>query len=334
MELFDFHTTLKDDYNWNYTTDQHSAGLVLPSVPSYILSGGFGDMFFRPVMPPEEGFSIWLSNYDIKLTRTFKADAGGNTFELNILLTDEVDFTLKGYGTIKQKQFQYNIRFLPEMSNTITLYKGRQYATMDIHYTVGYFEELSKHYPGQLEKMIGMASSKKPVSLYPVMVFMPRDVQFLARDIMRMVSQPKIDWYTLSLAVKIFTIRAITCEGENNLLPKENIITGLLDSEELMLSDLSEFMTVSELSRVAGVSITKYKAVFKDEFGTSPYAYWNMQRMNEALKKVLYTPIPIIDICYQLGFKDLSSFSRAFKTMYACSPMQLRKRVKMEGHFK
>ncbi len=63
---------------------------------------------------------------------------------------------------------------------------------------------------------------------------------------------------------------------------------------------------------------------FRAHYGTTPMAWWNMQRLEEA-RRMLDAGHPILDIVHALGFSDQSHFSRLFKAHAGVSATQYRK---------
>ncbi|MCW3083487.1 MAG: transcriptional regulator, AraC family [Bacteroidetes bacterium] len=87
-----------------------------------------------------------------------------------------------------------------------------------------------------------------------------------------------------------------------------------------IITDLSVPPSLHELATSAGMSETKMKQLFKQTFGDSIYNYYQKARMSEAsflLKQAAYS---VTEVGYQLGFSNLSHFSRLFEKHYGLTP--------------
>ena len=86
-----------------------------------------------------------------------------------------------------------------------------------------------------------------------------------------------------------------------------------------VLLDLSQTPRLSELAELAGLSQSKMTDLFKQVFGDSIYNYYQKARMEEALNK-LKQGTAVSETGYQLGFSNLSHFSRVFARQYGINP--------------
>ncbi|YCA13389.1 helix-turn-helix transcriptional regulator [Bacillus sp. AK128] len=67
--------------------------------------------------------------------------------------------------------------------------------------------------------------------------------------------------------------------------------------------------------------------LFQENIGTSPAKYINALRIEKAKEQLKRTNHGITSIAFECGFGSLSTFERAFKRIYHCSPQEFRKRV-------
>jgi AraC-like DNA-binding protein len=99
-----------------------------------------------------------------------------------------------------------------------------------------------------------------------------------------------------------------------------------LDIEKLfavraaVLSDLSVPPQLSKLCIMAGMSETKLKRLFKQVFGDSIYDHFQKARMEEAAFLLKNTGRSVGETGYELGFSNLSHFSRLFEKHHGMTP--------------
>jgi AraC-like DNA-binding protein len=98
------------------------------------------------------------------------------------------------------------------------------------------------------------------------------------------------------------------------------------DAEKLLvirneiLSDLSTPPILSELASIASMSETKLKQLFKQTFGDTIYNYYQKARMEEAAFLLKQAKHSVSEVGYELGFSNLSHFSRLFEKQYGITP--------------
>ncbi len=89
-------------------------------------------------------------------------------------------------------------------------------------------------------------------------------------------------------------------------------------------ANYSEPLTVEELSEMAYLSKYHFMRKFKEVMGVSVHQYILNQRLRRA-RELMKQGVSLTGICYQVGFKDYSTFARAFKKTYMKSPRQFMK---------
>ena len=98
------------------------------------------------------------------------------------------------------------------------------------------------------------------------------------------------------------------------------------DAEKLLIirneiiSDLSTPTVIAELATIASMSETKLKLLFKQTFGDTIYNYYQKARMEEAAFLLKQAKHSVSQVGYELGFSNLSHFSRLFEKQYGITP--------------
>jgi len=94
----------------------------------------------------------------------------------------------------------------------------------------------------------------------------------------------------------------------------------LLHIRNEILSDLSVPPVLRELAQIAAMSETKLKQLFKQTFGSTIYNYFQQARMEEAAFLLKQGKRSVAEVGYELGFSNLSHFSRLFEKHYGLHP--------------
>lgn len=93
---------------------------------------------------------------------------------------------------------------------------------------------------------------------------------------------------------------------------------------EVIDAHLFSNLTIPELATLAGLSLSSFKREFQKVYEDTPANYIKIKRIEEAQKLVQYSDLSISEICYRLGFGDVSNFSKAFKKQTGNTPTTYR----------
>jgi AraC-like DNA-binding protein len=72
----------------------------------------------------------------------------------------------------------------------------------------------------------------------------------------------------------------------------------------------SQPLDVQALARVAHVSPAHFSRQFRATFGESPHRYLQRRRVERAMELLRETGRPVTEICFDVGFGSLGTFSR------------------------
>jgi transcriptional regulator GlxA family with amidase domain len=82
--------------------------------------------------------------------------------------------------------------------------------------------------------------------------------------------------------------------------------------------------TVGGLARMAKLSPYHFLRSFKATTGVTPHQWLLRARLRDAAGKLAMTMAPVTDIALDVGFEDLSNFTRTFHAEFGASPRQYR----------
>lgn len=83
-------------------------------------------------------------------------------------------------------------------------------------------------------------------------------------------------------------------------------------------------LTVDRLAALAGLSPFHFIRAFRKAAGTTPHQYLRNRRIARAKELLTTTPIPVTEICDQIGFQSLGSFSTLFRRLTGQTPAKYR----------
>ena len=87
---------------------------------------------------------------------------------------------------------------------------------------------------------------------------------------------------------------------------------------------LCEPISLHDMSRVAYLSAFHFNRVFHQITGLPPAKFISAMRLNEAKRLLLNTQLSITDICFEVGYNSLSTFTRIFTQRVGLGPREFR----------
>ncbi len=94
-----------------------------------------------------------------------------------------------------------------------------------------------------------------------------------------------------------------------------------------MHSHLHEVLTLEDLASVACLSPSHFTRVFHRLIGIPPGEFLFALRFQAARQLLLTTPLSVTDICFEVGYSSLGSFTSRFTHLVGLSPRLLRQRA-------
>jgi AraC-like DNA-binding protein len=105
----------------------------------------------------------------------------------------------------------------------------------------------------------------------------------------------------------------------------------MLRARDTMDRAFAHPLDVPALARVAHVSPAHFSRQFRATFGETPHRYLQRRRVERAMELLRETDLPVTEICLDVGFHSLGTFSRIFREVVGESPTQYRARFAGEG---
>ena len=100
----------------------------------------------------------------------------------------------------------------------------------------------------------------------------------------------------------------------------------MLRARDAMDRAYAQPLDVPALARIAHVSEAHFIRTFRAAFGETPHRYLQRRRVERAMVLLRESDRPVTDICLDVGFSSLGTFSRTFRDIVGESPSAHRKR--------
>lgn len=128
------------------------------------------------------------------------------------------------------------------------------------------------------------------------------------------------------LRLKIMELLYDIAEGNRNMFLQ------ILQLHEPVRADIRHVVemhyaspvSLPELAYLSGRSLSSFKRDFKAIYNMTPASWIREKRLEKAKEMLEATQLPVSEICYSLGFENISHFSRIFKEYHGQAPTVFR----------
>lgn len=93
-----------------------------------------------------------------------------------------------------------------------------------------------------------------------------------------------------------------------------------------IIEHLADDLSIDDLANVACLSPTQFKKLFRQQMGQTVMQYLRQQRMERAKALLTNTDYPVQLVAEQVGYTDISAFSRRFSKHFGLKPSEITKR--------
>ena len=106
----------------------------------------------------------------------------------------------------------------------------------------------------------------------------------------------------------------------------EELNRRMLRARDAMDRTYAEPLDVPSLARIACVSESHFIRTFRATFGETPHRYLQRRRVERSMFLLRETDRSLTDICLDVGFTSLGTFSRTFREIVGEPPSSYRRR--------
>ncbi|ASZ13918.1 AraC family transcriptional regulator [Chitinophaga pendula] len=118
----------------------------------------------------------------------------------------------------------------------------------------------------------------------------------------------------------------------NLAVDSHNMFMCMLEFQEPIPTDIRHIMeehytspaSLNELAYLSGRSLSSFKRDVQEIYNTTPAKWIREKRLNKAKELLETTQLSVSDICFSLGFENISHFSRVFKVFHGKPPSSYR----------
>ena len=105
----------------------------------------------------------------------------------------------------------------------------------------------------------------------------------------------------------------------------------LLRARDAMDRSYAGPLDIPTLARVAHVSEAHFIRSFRATFGETPHRYLQRRRVERSMFLLRETRRSVTEVCFDVGFTSLGTFSRTFREILGVTPTDYRKRAQVSA---
>lgn len=117
-------------------------------------------------------------------------------------------------------------------------------------------------------------------------------------------------------------------QGETRLADPATF-SRLCRARDYLAGSYRQRVTLQDIAHVACLSPFHFNRLFTRTFGETPHEFQTRMRIEEAKKRLLADSHSVTDICFEVGYASLSSFSMRFRSLTGASPQAFRRDARM-----
>ena len=110
-------------------------------------------------------------------------------------------------------------------------------------------------------------------------------------------------------------------------MPQPTAYEALRRVRELIDAEYAQPLDLDELARTANFSRYHFLRAFRRAFHTTPHEYLTRKRIERAKELLAESQLTVTEICFEVGFESLGSFSTLFHKTVGWSPSIYRARA-------
>jgi AraC family transcriptional regulator len=203
---------------------------------------------------------------------------------------------------------------------------GHEHGTGDrciaFHYSPEYFERIAADAGAS-----GATLTFCSLSLPPVRDSAPVVAQACAR----LIGSADLSWEEIGVRLAARVARLVIGSPRAPADAASSAVARVTRAVRAIERAPSVRLTLKHLADEAGLSLYHFLRTFERLTGVTPHQYVRRLRLRDAATRLAIEPAKVIDIAFECGFGDLSTFNRAFRTEFGVSPRAYRERVTTAG---
>jgi AraC-like DNA-binding protein len=287
---------------------------LIPGAAAVAASGSFGQVLFQQVQ--QNGIFLRLQHYILHHACSLTLLDDAPVLKLRFHLNNHVQYHIEGLGNLLFYEQGYNLLYIPFRDHRLHFLQAGNYFSIDIHYPV---QLLSQQLPplvlmNDFEKKV---LQQQPAMLAPVNQVASRSLLAQVYGLVQAAKRSNASLHSQSTALLTLCLENISEHPvwEPVTLSMEEA-QAVYRARTHMEADLKKDWTLSILTRLTGLNDYKLKSGFQQLYHSSAADYLRDIRMEKAWRLLSGKKYPVSQVADEVGYTNLSAFSKAFKKYY------------------
>ncbi|MFV0566393.1 MAG: helix-turn-helix domain-containing protein [Flavobacteriaceae bacterium] len=164
---------------------------------------------------------------------------------------------------------------------------------------------------------------------YNTPIYLSENLDYRLKDLVKRIDFGHSNKITsMSIIIQIVDYLFLKFGGRELFKNKTGIHTRdfeqLAKIREQLDANPQQEILLTDLASGAGMSLSKFKRLFKQVFGTTPYKYHLQNKMEKAMETLKQGEYSVSETGFLLGYSNLSQFSKAFKNQFGVLPRDVK----------
>jgi AraC-like DNA-binding protein len=293
-------------------------------------SGAFGYILLQQIQTPQ--FNIDYNCYCFTEADRLRVDSDIHMLALYFNLGDALNYHVEGLGNLSFKKGAFNFIYTPVLRNVLFINENEMYKTFSIQFSPDYLVSVAAVFP-VMNAWVQKVHAREPALLHHTNAVAGADVINIIHEILN--NQYSGEQLQLYLNARITDLLFLCFENNNQVQPSpaihlwESDLAGIEAVRQELFINLNRQYSLSHLALKAGMNKNKLAKGFRQVVGLPLFNYQLQVRMTRAKSLLLATDTSVTAIGYEVGYRDVQAFSKAFKKYYGLSPSDYKKKY---GH--
>lgn len=274
------------------------------------------------------GFTIWASDYFFNEEVFLNALSAKPVLFFHLLFKDSIRIAFEEEEYVIADG-QFNLSSFPQFEIFVKPGKRKYLQTFHIHFDPDILHSFLNG-SKELEAFLQQVNLGNRCVLSDNRHFATAEMMAIINSISENKNEGKSGQLFIASLVNVLVLQGLMKITEDN---KKHgyILLSTTDHEKISLAreylanNLAEHVSIQKLARIAGINDYQLKKGFKQMFGNTISKYHENLRLQEAMRLLLETEMPISNIVYSTGYSTPSHFGYRFKKKFGFSPSYFRK---------
>ena len=102
----------------------------------------------------------------------------------------------------------------------------------------------------------------------------------------------------------------------------------LVRGRDLLASSYQSPIHLEQAAREACLSVFHFHRLFASTFGETPHAFLTRLRMDQARRLLVCADMSVTDVCFEVGYASLGSFSLKFRSLIGRTPSEYQREAR------